>query len=200
MRALLLLLPPLISLSHVSLDSQRDQSSSLIVCGVDGSVYTLSAWDGSLKGKFMSGGAVVSSSTMAERLRRRDGGGEDSSSSWEGGGGDTSLIEPPSQPTIVPGLDGLIYTLSPSGSLSLLPVSALDIVATPLATCSPTLLYDPITHAPLGPVRRRTNEPLLNTRRGATLKSILQYLQHAVSLRDGVSICGRSVTVIISYI
>jgi len=127
--------------------------SSLIICGVDGSVYTLSAWDGSLMGKFMSGSAVVSSSTMSERLREQQEANGDVNSGKDGGAnvgtrsqsrsGSKSLQS--HQPTIVPGLDGLIYTLSASGSLDLLSVSAMDIVDTPLATCTPSPSVDPIT-------------------------------------------------------
>ena len=37
---------------------------------------------------------------------------------------------------IIPGLDGLIYSLSDSGSLTLLPISAMEVVSNPVASCS----------------------------------------------------------------
>ncbi len=105
---------------------EPESSSRLVVCGVDGTVYTLRADTGDLMGLFKSGDSLVSSSTARER--QKDGGTADT-------GGHS--LTPHSQ--IVPGLDGLIYTLSSAGALDLLPVSAMDVVDAPVATCTDPL-------------------------------------------------------------
>ncbi|GMI50435.1 hypothetical protein ScalyP_jg456, partial [Parmales sp. scaly parma] len=123
----LFLSPPQVSTSS-STPSPNPPSKldSIIVCAVDGSVYTLDAWTGSLKGMFKSGPAVVSSSTMNENLHHNY--------NYNPLNNNNALVNK-NQLTIVPGLDGLIYTLSPSGELDMLSVSAMDVVETPMATC-----------------------------------------------------------------
>ena len=43
---------------------QNQNDAALVVCGVDGTVYTFDAWTGDLRGLFASGPALVSSSTL----------------------------------------------------------------------------------------------------------------------------------------
>eukprot|EP00520_Triparma_pacifica_P017484 CAMPEP_0118640490 /NCGR_PEP_ID=MMETSP0785-20121206/4782_1 /TAXON_ID=91992 /ORGANISM="Bolidomonas pacifica, Strain CCMP 1866" /LENGTH=1171 /DNA_ID=CAMNT_0006531883 /DNA_START=372 /DNA_END=3887 /DNA_ORIENTATION=- len=91
-------------------------------------VTTIDARTGDLKGLFNSGGKVVTSNTAFPHKN-----------------GDSGSSDPSSEPmravidqniNIIPGLDGLIYSLTDSGSLTLLPISAMDVVSTPIASCN----------------------------------------------------------------
>ena len=99
-------------------------SSSIIVCSVSGTVSTIDARTGALKGLFNSGGKVVTSNT-AFPAKSPTG---DSSESMR------AVID--QNVNIIPGLDGLIYSLTDAGSLTLLPISAMDAVQTPIASCN----------------------------------------------------------------
>jgi len=99
-------------------DSKKSKRrEALIVCGVDGTVYTLDVWTGSLRGLFTSGSPLVSSSSSS------------TSSDKE---------------TIVPGLDGHLYTLTSVGNtmdeeevqIDVLPVSVMDVISSPVSTCT----------------------------------------------------------------
>ncbi|CAM9392387.1 unnamed protein product, partial [Chrysoparadoxa australica] len=80
----------------------------VIAVTVDGTVQSMDAWTGEVYGDFDSGGPVVSSSTrMGHRM---------------------------DQDLVIPGLDGVIYTLSRDGELSVLPSSAPDLVLEPKLT------------------------------------------------------------------
>ena len=92
-------------------------STSLVVCGVDGTVFTLDAYTGQLRGMFTSGPALVYSSDAVkddddnnnddnefETNRRED---DDEYEDW-------NVITTRSRPwkeRVVPGLDGRLYTL-----------------------------------------------------------------------------------------
>ncbi|KAL3795640.1 hypothetical protein HJC23_002047 [Cyclotella cryptica] len=109
---------------HNNQQSQNFSSpASLVVCGVDGTVFTLDAFSGQLRGMFASGPALVFSSDTASD-HRVDGGASDDPSSrqdqeygYDGEGASThSSIMPSSRPhtwkeRVVPGLDGALYSL-----------------------------------------------------------------------------------------
>jgi outer membrane protein assembly factor BamB len=83
---------------------------SLVAVTLSGEVWTLDAWTGSIRGSFSSGSAVVSSSTPV-----RDAGGIG--------------------PMVIPGLDGVLFSMSSDGQLTVLPSSAPDLVLEPRMSC-----------------------------------------------------------------
>mmetsp|Transcript_40719 Transcript_40719/g.73428 ORF Transcript_40719/g.73428 Transcript_40719/m.73428 type:complete len:1560 (-) Transcript_40719:951-5630(-) len=197
-------------------DEQTNQShqhnsisaASLVVCGVDGTVYTLDAYTGQLRGMFASGPALVFSSSPDEDTANKDNDADSSTNNDMDGQGDensmnehlngdesnaiTSNVLPNWKERVVPGLDGKLYSLiervdgttevgenddfekckaayegeyddldfvcgnsSPSGgsdgsssssnilprlgtyTLTPLPISAMDVVDSPISTCRP---------------------------------------------------------------
>mmetsp|Transcript_43045 Transcript_43045/g.90424 ORF Transcript_43045/g.90424 Transcript_43045/m.90424 type:complete len:1541 (-) Transcript_43045:49-4671(-) len=103
-------------------------AASLVVCGVDGTVYTLDAYTGQLRGMFASGPALVFSSSPDEHGANGDNDadastnndvytqGDDESSMNEHLNGDasnaiTSNVLPNWKERVVPGLDGKLYSL-----------------------------------------------------------------------------------------
>ena len=95
-------------------------SSALVVCAVDGTVYSISAHHGDILGMFISGDSIVSSHTTHTEP---EGDEEDVK--------DVTFTDR----EIIPGLDGLIYERSSVDGLSLLPLSAGDIIQAPRTTC-----------------------------------------------------------------
>lgn len=91
---------------HQHQQQQRKNSSaaSLVVCGVDGTVFTLDAYTGQLRGMFTSGPALVFSS---DAVRDKD---VDDMDVDESTG---SIIQAPRpwKERVVPGLDGRLYSL-----------------------------------------------------------------------------------------
>ena len=87
----------------------RRSSASLVVCGVDGTVFTLDAFTGQLRGMFASGPALVYSSNAMkdeddlEMQRRQE---ED-----EYGNYNVITTRHPWKERVVPGLDGRLYSL-----------------------------------------------------------------------------------------
>ena len=110
---------------HNSNEQQRTKSTSaasLVVCGVDGTVYTLDAYTGQLRGMFASGPALVYSSSPDDKANddsdssqgassRSDGKDENYSNNWGGGSNAIANAAPGWKERIVPGLDGRLYNL-----------------------------------------------------------------------------------------
>eukprot|EP00816_Leptocylindrus_hargravesii_P013682 CAMPEP_0196802688 /NCGR_PEP_ID=MMETSP1362-20130617/2257_1 /TAXON_ID=163516 /ORGANISM="Leptocylindrus danicus, Strain CCMP1856" /LENGTH=1432 /DNA_ID=CAMNT_0042174047 /DNA_START=91 /DNA_END=4389 /DNA_ORIENTATION=+ len=159
----------------------------LIVCGVDGTVYSLEAENGQLVGLFQSGGALVSSSSVShveQDTENEDTDVEQATSAADehpdnpspigihlnydddddddsGGNGNHGPSQPQHLPKntrrrVVPGLDGVLYTLVSDNTnqpnqnhddddaedhhknalkLAPLPVSVFDAVESPITTC-----------------------------------------------------------------
>jgi hypothetical protein len=96
--------------------------ASLVVCGVDGTVFTLDAYSGQLRGMFASGPALVFSSDVVGDHRVDGASGDPSSSQdheygYDSEGASTTASVISSSPThqgkerVVPGLDGSLYSL-----------------------------------------------------------------------------------------
>ncbi|KAG5175675.1 hypothetical protein JKP88DRAFT_337968 [Tribonema minus] len=77
-------------------------SAAVIAVTIDGSVWTLDAWTGEVRGTFGSGGSVVTSTEDAKGTAR-----------------------------VIPGLDGLLFSMGENGQLTVLPSSAPDLVLEP---------------------------------------------------------------------
>lgn len=112
----------------------------VVVCGVDGNVRTLDAWTGRVRGEFRSGGALVGSSSKKKQKGCNN--------------KDYEAVE--WKETIVPGLDGNLYSLTPSSfsfdeewgnekrtnvevtsyHLQQIPLRIEDIVQSPVKRCS----------------------------------------------------------------
>mmetsp|Transcript_4749 Transcript_4749/g.10776 ORF Transcript_4749/g.10776 Transcript_4749/m.10776 type:complete len:1553 (+) Transcript_4749:165-4823(+) len=96
-------------------------AASLVVCGVDGTVYTLDAYTGQLRGMFTSGPALVFSPSPEEDDgtvvdKNNDVVHNNNGASEEHGNGDasnaiTSNVSPSWKERVVPGLDGRLYSL-----------------------------------------------------------------------------------------
>mmetsp|Transcript_12715 Transcript_12715/g.27413 ORF Transcript_12715/g.27413 Transcript_12715/m.27413 type:complete len:1617 (+) Transcript_12715:83-4933(+) len=198
---------PQIDQSHPR--QQPVSAASLVVCGVDGTVYTLDAYTGQLRGMFASGPSLVFSSSPDEAAANKGDDGDDSNNNEMDENGDaagsihedlngdstnalTSNVAPSWKERVVPGLDGKLYSLfemvdttevednegydfdkcqstvdeeyddldcdSSSGAgmgsgqgfsgsslprlgtynLTPLPISAMDVVDSPISTCRPT--------------------------------------------------------------
>jgi serine/threonine protein kinase len=83
------------------------QNPFLVLCTVDGQILVLDAYDGSLQGGFSSGIPLVGASSSLKDNRR-----------------------------IVPGLDGSLYISDNVGFLQPLTISVLDVLQSPVKTCS----------------------------------------------------------------
>lgn len=107
---------------HHNNEQQRTKSvsaASLVVCGVDGTVYTLDAYTGQLRGMFASGAALVYSSSPDEDSG--DGSTDDENDFSQGGSSSSPFNDKESnaiantsprwKERIVPGLDGRLYNL-----------------------------------------------------------------------------------------
>ncbi len=173
---------------------------AMIVCGVDGTVYTLDAWTGELRGLFPSGAALVGSSgslhhklndppsveeqdydhrydfdeTGKERLKPQQQASSDNSSF--------------TTERIVPGLDGHLYSLTEVKTsnnhltsdprLDILPISIDDVMKSPVSTCrSSGLTNQEECGIVMG--QRSTKVFALNIQTGT-----VQWMQHA-SGKDG---------------
>ena len=91
-------------------------AASLVVCGVDGTVYTLDAYTGQLRGMFASGAALVYSSSPEEDSSTDDTSADDDDDIHQGhfDDGESNAIantSPRWKERIVPGLDGRLYNL-----------------------------------------------------------------------------------------
>eukprot|EP00590_Aulacoseira_subarctica_P010743 CAMPEP_0172418492 /NCGR_PEP_ID=MMETSP1064-20121228/4961_1 /TAXON_ID=202472 /ORGANISM="Aulacoseira subarctica , Strain CCAP 1002/5" /LENGTH=1268 /DNA_ID=CAMNT_0013157441 /DNA_START=253 /DNA_END=4059 /DNA_ORIENTATION=- len=97
-------------------DSTKGRTS-IIICAVDGTVYTLDAATGNVRGFFNSGDALVDSSQQREEKEKS-----------------FYLID-----KIVPGLDGYIYQLSSETNTvtTLMPYNVTDVINQPVKTCHP---------------------------------------------------------------
>lgn len=105
--------------NHGQQQQQSISAASLVVCGVDGTVYTLDAYTGQLRGMFASGPALVFSSSPATNA---DKGNDDDAENgarqgnYEHLNGDasnaiTSNVSPGWKERVVPGLDGQLYSM-----------------------------------------------------------------------------------------
>ena len=124
-------------------DSSHDSASAVVICSVDGTVYTLDPWSGNLRGIFASGPALISSSTdnndggKAKEPGNNDSGldernedallddddyddanQEETLFGWDDGDDASSASSSSSsnqqnKERIVPGLDGNLYSLLP---------------------------------------------------------------------------------------
>lgn len=115
-------LPPKMNPSH-----QPTSSAAFVVCGVDGTVYTLDAYTGQLRGMFASGPSLVySSSPDGDKASKDDDVVDSANDGIEGRGGEdamnehlhgdasnaiTSDVSPGWKERVVPGLDGKLYSL-----------------------------------------------------------------------------------------
>ena len=160
--------------------------SSLVVCGVDGVVYTVDAFTGQLRGMFASGPALVQSSSPSEEdmnSQKEYAFNEYSSDAGDDVDGfsniplenendydfDSAIIASNvvqvRKERVVPGLDGRLYSVEELldmddgscndesaggscssddgniiprfGSITPLPISAMDVVDSPISTCQP---------------------------------------------------------------
>ena len=113
-------------------ESTLQSEQAIVVCGVDGTVYTIDAWSGQLRGLFSSGDPLI---------QRRHSGKKETNNSE---GNDIS-------DQIIPGLDGNLYALTSDNSdvvsnslassssqykMNILPIKVQDIVQSPYRTCS----------------------------------------------------------------
>eukprot|EP00577_Skeletonema_sp_RCC1716_P003726 CAMPEP_0113376890 /NCGR_PEP_ID=MMETSP0013_2-20120614/2867_1 /TAXON_ID=2843 ORGANISM="Skeletonema costatum, Strain 1716" /NCGR_SAMPLE_ID=MMETSP0013_2 /ASSEMBLY_ACC=CAM_ASM_000158 /LENGTH=1455 /DNA_ID=CAMNT_0000258995 /DNA_START=108 /DNA_END=4475 /DNA_ORIENTATION=+ /assembly_acc=CAM_ASM_000158 len=102
--------------NHNSNEQQRPKSisaASLVVCGVDGTVYTLDAYTGQLRGMFASGPALVYSSSPDEDSADDDAADFSQASSPFDDEESNAIANtsPRWKERIVPGLDGRLYNL-----------------------------------------------------------------------------------------
>lgn len=131
------------------------EDHAVVAVTVDGHVHTLDAWSGNVRGVYVdSGGPLVSSSTSVDGDSSNGSGGssgEDSdsenSSTTDGGGGGGGdggrrgggphhgYRNALGEGLVVPGLDGVIYSLGADGRLSVLTSSAPDLVLEPRMAC-----------------------------------------------------------------
>ena len=101
---------------------------AIIVCGVDGTVYTLDAWSGQLRGMFSSGDPLITGKKKVDDSQETD-----------------------ISDQIIPGLNGNLYVLTSDNSeeainslassslkykMDILPIKVQDIVQNPYRTCS----------------------------------------------------------------
>ncbi|KAL9181430.1 hypothetical protein ACHAXT_010235 [Thalassiosira profunda] len=98
-------------------------SASLVVCGVDGTVYTLDAYTGQLRGMFASGPSLVSSTSPDQGgssgketnadVRGQADGADVANARLEGDSSNalTTSATPGGNVRVVPGLDGQLYRL-----------------------------------------------------------------------------------------
>lgn len=120
-------------------DSSHDSASAVVICSVDGTVYTLDPWSGNLRGIFASGPALISSSTDNDDgskakepnnndddldegdddaiLDDDDENQEETLFGWDDGddasSASSSSARKQNKERIVPGLDGNLYSLLP---------------------------------------------------------------------------------------
>eukprot|EP00521_Asterionellopsis_glacialis_P010545 CAMPEP_0195292734 /NCGR_PEP_ID=MMETSP0707-20130614/10747_1 /TAXON_ID=33640 /ORGANISM="Asterionellopsis glacialis, Strain CCMP134" /LENGTH=1451 /DNA_ID=CAMNT_0040353279 /DNA_START=120 /DNA_END=4475 /DNA_ORIENTATION=+ len=116
-------------------------SSSLIICAVDGSVLTLDAFSGDLRGLFSSGSPLIGASDAIPSVADHDG---DHADPNEESNGDRTATPPP-RARIVPGLDGRLYALrnipqedaenNNVPQMEPMPITVMDILANPVRTC-----------------------------------------------------------------
>lgn len=134
----------------------------MVAVTVDGHVHTLDAWSGDVRGVYVdSGGPLVSSSTTVhdhngdgssdssggsggsnedgdgDSENESDGSGTGSDNGGGGGGGHRrqNYRNALGEGLVVPGLDGVIYSLGADGRLSVLTSSAPDLVLEPRMAC-----------------------------------------------------------------
>ncbi|CAM9938958.1 unnamed protein product, partial [Discosporangium mesarthrocarpum] len=120
--------------------SASNIDQAVVAVTVDGHLHTLDAWTGETKGVFTnSGGPLVSSSTT---VNPGEGGGDRGGSGQSDGDNTSNRADGPvnfSNPLngglVIPGLDGVIYTLGADGRLSVLLTSAPDLVLEPRMAC-----------------------------------------------------------------
>lgn len=121
------------------------EDHAVVAVTVDGHVHTLDAWTGNVRGVFAdSGGPLVSSSTTIDVSTTAEGsgdenGGQDRSDHGSEGGDESSSSgtrrNALGEGFVVPGLDGVIYSLDTDGRLSVLMSSAPDLVLEPRMAC-----------------------------------------------------------------
>jgi hypothetical protein len=105
--------------NHGQQQQHSISAASLVVCGVDGTVYTLDAYTGQLRGMFASGPALVFSSspaTSADKGNDDDAENGARQGNYEHLNGDasnaiTSNVSPGWKERVVPGLDGQLYSM-----------------------------------------------------------------------------------------
>lgn len=97
------------------ISSNEASSAALIISTVDGVLYTLDAFHGTLRGMFQSGPALVSQMSISENIP--------SYSNKHGESFD-----------IIPGLDGTLYSYH-SHELHQLPMRVQDVLTGPISTC-----------------------------------------------------------------
>lgn len=122
------------------------EDHAVVAVTIDGRVHTLDAWTGRVRGVFEdSGGALVSTSTKIDAtvpgrgsssgMEEDEGDDADGSGSGTGEGRGSSHRNAFGEGYIIPGLDGVIYSLSADGRLSVLMSSAPDLVFGPRMAC-----------------------------------------------------------------
>eukprot|EP00903_Cladosiphon_okamuranus_P016380 g15105.t1 len=119
------------------------EDHAVVAVTVDGHVHTLDAWSGNVRGVYVdSGGPLVSSSKSIDGDGSGDAngsgsGGAEGDGGRRGGGGPHHGFHRNAlgEGLVVPGLDGVIYSLGADGRLSVLTSSAPDLVLEPRMAC-----------------------------------------------------------------
>lgn len=121
--------------ARTSREPQRPREDHAVVAvTVDGYVHTLDAWTGKVRGVYVdSGGPLVSSSTTIDADSGE--GGSSSTRNGSGGGSGGEHRNALGRGFVVPGLDGVIYSLGSDGQLSVLMSSAPELVLEPRMAC-----------------------------------------------------------------
>ncbi|CAM9918613.1 unnamed protein product, partial [Choristocarpus tenellus] len=128
------ILLPLIQAFDDSFSHCHRVDHSIVAVTVDGHVHTLDAWTGAVRGVFADGGGplVSSSTTIGRGQASTNEGGEDERDGPRSSGNIGAAL---GGSLVIPGLDGVIYTLGPDGRLSVLLTSAPDLVLQPQMAC-----------------------------------------------------------------
>ena len=180
-------------------DNESNYSGeAMIICGVDGTVYTLDAWTGELRGLFPSGAALVGSSGSLHQKLNDPPPLEEDDYDQPYDFDETERLRPQKQPSadnssftterIVPGLDGHLYSLTEVKTsnnqltsdprLDVLPISIDDVMKSPVSTCRSSELTNK-EECGIVMGQRSTRVFALNIETGT-----VQWMQHA-SGKDG---------------